>query len=380
MNPSSYEARLCAWIVKRWLAGKSTNVGLHRQLPPKLKKIVQSLDAKAGNRPAVLCKKFELVDDAIRDALAVSIFNAPQTEQPPNTSLTLADVAAIIQGVEWLWKGWIPYGMVTLVIAEPGVGKSAFVLGGLLPAVAMGRSFPDGQAGLIHPQKVIWCDTEATHAMTVDRAKEWGIPPNMLLLPGDDPLESISIDDKDQLDQLKAHIVREKSPLLVIDSLRSAHGGEENSSQVIGQIMKSLAVIAQSTKCAILLVHHTRKIPEGQSVNSNSSRGSNAATALARSVIALSKPNPGDATVRVESVKSNVGKKPEPFGFTIEDDGISFCDAPSGAEESRRTSRCEEAQEFLSDFLAEGPRTQRSVEEAAKSRGIFSKTLIGLAF
>ena len=38
---------------------------------------------------------------------------------------TMADAAKLISGVKYLLKGWIPYGMVTGVVAEPGVYRIA---------------------------------------------------------------------------------------------------------------------------------------------------------------------------------------------------------------------------------------------------------------
>ena len=44
--------------------------------------------------------------------------------------------------------------------SRSGPLPTAFVLGGILPAIVQGLKFPDGQGGLKVPHPVIWCDTE----------------------------------------------------------------------------------------------------------------------------------------------------------------------------------------------------------------------------
>jgi predicted ATP-dependent serine protease len=375
VDVSTYQIRLFGWIAKRWLAHQPIDAALTTQLPTAWRKMFRTSNSKPGDRLRLLMSTLDSLESEQRDALAVSTLNASSAETPPNPSINLNDVAAIFQGVEWLWKDWIPFGMVTLLIAEPGVGKSAFVLGGLAPAITVGHQFPDGQTGFEIVGPVIWCDTESAHAMTIERAVLWKLPNDKILLPGDDPLESISIDNEEHLKQLKAQIIRERVKLVVIDSLRSAHAGEENCSRDAVLTMKKLAHIAQSTNCAILVVHHTRKIRDGQSVNSNSSRGSNAITAMARSVIALSKPDPNDDTVLVQVVKSNVGKYPAPLGFRIESEGISCCEPPAELQRSSRPSQFEAAKAFLSECLADGPQSHSRIEQLAGEQGIATTTL-----
>lgn len=374
-KPTPYELRLFGWIAKHILHGKCVDPANIQQLPAELKQIVRCSVGASERDVALLITKISAAQPELRDLLATATVNAPDIEQAPKTSTTLGDVASIIKGVEWLWNPWIPLGLVTLVIAEPGIGKSAFLLGGILPPIILGTPFPDGQKGLEVPRPAIWCDTESAHAMTIERVARWSLPSDRLLLPGDNPLDSISIDNDQELHDLSQQIRRENAPITIIDSLRSAHGGEENSSRDVGMIMKGLAEIAQDTRTAIVVVHHTRKIKDGQPVGYNAARGSNAIIAMARSVIALSRPDPEVATIRVEIVKSNVAPIPGPLGFTIKENGIQFCEPPSAASNFRAQSRLEEAMVFLREVLADGDKPMREIESAAKERGLSPRTL-----
>src|SRR5439155_4202154 len=68
---------------------------------------------------------------------------------------TMADAARLISGVKFLVRGWIPFSMVTGIVAEPGVGKSAFVLWLVLTIVTAGK-WLNGTQGPRKPARVLW--------------------------------------------------------------------------------------------------------------------------------------------------------------------------------------------------------------------------------
>ena len=57
---------------------------------------------------------------------------------------SLAEIAETLPPVRWLWHGWIPQGMVSLLGAFQGTGKSYFVLD-LARTIIEGGPWPDGQ-------------------------------------------------------------------------------------------------------------------------------------------------------------------------------------------------------------------------------------------
>jgi hypothetical protein len=46
--------------------------------------------------------------------------------------------------VDWFWYPYIPYGKITLVQGDPGIGKSSMVLN-LLALASTGEKMPDGK-------------------------------------------------------------------------------------------------------------------------------------------------------------------------------------------------------------------------------------------
>jgi hypothetical protein len=70
--------------------------------------------------------------------------------------------------VRWLWPGWIPRGMITLLGAYQGTGKSYFVLD-IARTVIHGGPWPDG-APAEKLGTVIYVDAEAIPQVNNERA------------------------------------------------------------------------------------------------------------------------------------------------------------------------------------------------------------------
>jgi hypothetical protein len=265
------------------------------------------------------------------------------------TTATMADAAQLIASVRYLVRDWIPYGMVTGFIAEPGVGKSAF---GLWTAgtIMSGGTWFNGTKGP-EPSYVLWCPTENDMAITKDRMEKWGIPFERLLLPfAEDPLRSVDLLNDDHLTRLEKLICKYKPKAMFVDSLRGAHDGDENCSRV-GKVLQNLAAIAERTGTAVIVVHHTRKLTEGEEVSANSSRGSNSILALFRSQLGFDRPDPESDLVRVRILKENLGLAPKPIGFRITSKGLEFDSAPEKRDKDTQKAK---AGEWLAERLGDG--------------------------
>ena len=82
--------------------------------------------------------------------------------------------------IEWLWKGWIPRGMLTLFGAMPSAGKSYVALD-LARRVIEGTSFPDGTP-VVDQGSVIYVDAENAPQIHNRRAIAWGMDRSQLYL------------------------------------------------------------------------------------------------------------------------------------------------------------------------------------------------------
>ena len=94
---------------------------------------------------------------------------------------------------------------------------------------------------------------------------------------------------------LVAEIWTRKIDVLIVDPFVSSHRAEENDNGQIDTIAKQWASIARETNCAIVLVHHSRKLA-GQQVDAEAARGASALSNAARSVLVLNRMQIGEAS------------------------------------------------------------------------------------
>jgi hypothetical protein len=100
-------------------------------------------------------------------------------------------------------------------------------------------------------------------------------------------------------------------------------------------------------------------------------RGSSVLAQVAACVLGVDQPDRQAPARRVSCGKANLGPLPEPFGFTITDEGLCFGPPPA---RHAQASRLDEAKAFLRRALANGPRPANEVKEEAKEEGIAEHT------
>ena len=93
---------------------------------------------------------------------------------------TLAEMAADLKPVTWLWENWIPRGMLSLLGAYQGGGKSYFVMD-LARAVIAGDQWPDGTP-VAESGTVVYVDAEAIPQVNNERAQKLAVDNTQLYL------------------------------------------------------------------------------------------------------------------------------------------------------------------------------------------------------
>lgn len=292
----------------------------------------------------------------------------------------LPDLAAVrkqMGDIKWLWPGWIPQGFLTVLSADPGVGKSAIALH--LAGVACGaiKRWPDEENPRADFQKqyVLWAEAEGSLAIHAARSPGFGVPDDAIVFfPGD--FETFRLDNPQHVAGLEAAVEEYKPALVVVDSFRASHGLQENDS-TLGLLLAPLAGIAQRHKIAILLIHHFRKGNGRRNPSLDDLRGSGAIGAVARSVLAADVPNPDyPHRRRLSVVKNNLSEHPAPLGWEWRDGvsgkSLSFDDNPPAAPGGKGTpSAKDEAREALLELLADGqPQSRKWIIGELVGRGI----------
>jgi AAA domain len=277
--------------------------------------------------------------------------------------------------VDWLWPGRVPLGMPTLLIGDPGLGKSLFSLdlagqvsrdGGDLLIL----SAEDHPGATIRPRaEAVGADLDRLHIVGVRRD---GIEDG-LLLP----------DDAGALGDL---VLALDARLVIVDPL-TAHLPESVNSwrdQSVRRALAPLHRLAEQLSCAVLLLAHLNKARGADALYR--AGGSIGIPAAVRSALLLARdpedPDGERGSQRILAhVKCNVGEQADSLACRIEsvqlDDGIGtarftvtgtstttaadLLDAPSGEERTER----DEAADFLRAELANGPRPARGLIRGA---------------
>ena len=210
----------------------------------------------------------------------------------------------------WLIKPWLLKGTVACVVAPGGTGKSTFVTA-LALSVATGRELLDKY--VIGGGQPVWVwnledDLDELSRSIQAAAAHHGLSeedfaPRLFVDSAlDGAVLCTAVEDKTGFrvyepvfSALTEELKRRGIKVLIVDPFISSHAVDENSNSKIDKIVKAWARVAKEADCAIILVHHTSKAG-GQEVNANSARGASALVSAARSVLAINRMSPDEAS------------------------------------------------------------------------------------
>ena len=287
---------------------------------------------------------------------------------------TWAELDRYLPSIEWEWAGWVPRGLLTLLVGAPGEGKSALALA-LVACVIKGTQWPD-RTQIKDPSLAVWCETESAQAVNLERARAWKLPLERILIPQtNDMLSTVQLDTAEGWEALETACSRPGVRLVIVDSLSGAHRGDENSASM-RDLLTNLASLAQSTGLAMLVVHHLRKkgLFDGGKIDLDRVRGSSVIVQWARVVLAIDRPNAEyePDRVRLSQLKNNLARFPQPLGFEISDAGLDFGEAP---QEPRTETQVDKACDLLRALLADGPMPANDIFEEGEGAGYSKITL-----
>lgn len=301
--------------------------------------------------------------------------------------LTFADTVQP-EKVAWLWPGYIPFGKVTMLDGDPGLGKSTILIdiaGKLSRGVALpnGKQHPpmgtillmgeDGAGDTIVPRLI---NAQADLGRvgirdTYTNDKEVEIPPSF---PSD-------------LEKLKEDIIAAQAGLVVVDPVMSYLDPDINSNndQQVRRALMPLAMLAEETGAAIVLLRHLNKSQSGSALYRGG--GSIGFVGVARSALIVAR-DPDDSTrVVLASTKSNLGPPPPALNYRLAgcENGAARVEweghSSHTAETLVQTQNTEEhgamqdAVAFLCEILADGPMLVKTIQKMARDAMIADRTL-----
>lgn len=292
------------------------------------------------------------------------------------------EVAARHPAVAWLWEGWIPRSMLSLVVAKPGVGKTHWMLD-LVRVLQQGRAWPDGQPGPAR-SNTVWIEGEGISPEVVERGEALGIDMEQMYMIEASDGEILDLSSLAWQEEVIETVAAVKPSLVVVDSLSTITPNGQDRSEQVTPLLIWLVGLARWSGAAVALIHHLRKSNGAQMefplISIDDIRGSGQIVAQSRSVIAVNKMSHDlDAPRRLEVLKKTIsrGATPKPLGMTAmkRPDGLvdrfEYGDAPSIENGVKR----EECAEWLVDMLSDGPVGLKALVEAGEKMG-FNKTMI----
>jgi hypothetical protein len=320
----------------------------------------------------------------VGDETLQDVMNDIRSAGEPLTFPNLAEIADNLKPIRWLWPNWVPRGMLSILGAYQGTGKSYLVLD-LARTVIHGGPWPDGtlseQLG-----KVLYVEAESVPQITNERAIGLGLDRRQLWLMMPDNGELLDLTQTVWRDRLLDMALTIKPELIIIDSLTSISSAGQNSVEDTNRLLMFLVGIARELDCGLLVLHHLRKPGGGQlslpGMSLHDFRGSSHITAMARTVLGLNVIQNGrqfslNGPRRLDLVKTNLGSYPEGIGIEMqrEEERVKFVygKAPSFDQQESPADNCEE---WLLEYLEEnGPSRPADVLTAAEEKGFTTSTV-----
>jgi hypothetical protein len=288
------------------------------------------------------------------------------------------------KAVNWFWKPYLPFGMLTMLSGDPGVGKSYIALS-VAAAITTGRVPYTG--GVVEPGNVV--------CLTVENSPEYVLRPRYDSLGGDPKRFVIlrgAISGKPEkcerrgvtladVSLLREALERTQARLVLIDPIQSYFGTDVDTHKAseTRPILDGLARVAEDSGSCFLLTRHLSKAPTGRAIHRG--LGSIDLTGAVRTEL-LAGRLPDDPTQRaLVQIKSNLGEFGPPLGFVIEADGsfrwtgaIQITAAELLAPDSvgSKKTKGEDGCDFLRSRLQNGP---VRVEVLTKESGMNDRTL-----
>ena len=322
-----------------------------------------------------------------RIAHAVALAQAELNGDAPDGAYRTPLASIRREEVQWLWPDRVPLGMLTLLIGDPGLGKSLLAL---LLAASTSRaggdvlilSAEDHAGATIRPRaEALEADLDRLHIVGMRRE---GLEDG-LALP----------DDAGELDQQAREV---DARLVIVDPLM-AHLPESVNSwrdQSVRRALAPLHRLAEERGCAAIVIAHLNKARGADPLYR--AGGSIGIPAAVRSALLLGRdpeePEGDRGSQRILAhIKCNVAPQAESLACRVEPVQIEgderlvaprlaitgtsttsaaeLLDAPSGAERTER----DEAVDFLLEELADGPQPVKEVRRRARDAGISDRTL-----
>lgn len=300
------------------------------------------------------------------------------------------------QAIRWLWPGWLAQGKLHILAGAGGTGKTTLLLG-LIAAITTAGRWPDGEVCREPGNALIWSSEDDPSDTLVPRLIAAGADMNRVyILQGriNGEGEREPFDPSSDIDLLRATAEEIGGiSLLMLDPVVSAVKGDMHKANDVRRGLQGVVDFAEQNLCAVVGISHFAKGGAGSSP-ADRVIGSQAFSALARTVLVAAKQEDSDARVLARA-KSNIGTDEGGISYTIEpltiEGGIEATRAVwgeliqgsareilgdvEGNEDETRLDDSDDPAEALQRILAKGPLPGKEAKSLMMGNGYTQKQI-----
>ena len=233
----------------------------------------------------------------------------------PAGGTRLSDVQAT--RTEWLWKPYIPRGKITLITADPGVGKTFLALY-LTAQVSSGEPFyGEPEDAYRMPEFAVFQTAEDGFADTIKPRLTPMLPDFSHILNIDETHEALSLTDQ-RIEQ----IMYECQPaLMVFDPLQAYLGADVDMhrANAVRPVLAHISRLAEMYNTAVVFIMHNSKMQQNKAIYR--ALGSIDITAVARSMLVIGNSPEGDGSLTLCQEKSSLAEPGRSVRFSLLPDG-----------------------------------------------------------
>lgn len=250
------------------------------------------------------------VDDALLAGSAITI----HASLPGNTIVEGVRPASSYKtvAVDWLWKGWIPKGMLCVLEGDPGLGKST-LCADIAMRITTCTPFP-GEIDKPVCGSVLFLSAEDDPGrITVPRMRAAGANLDKVFFWDYHPTFP------EKLAQLEAIIEQMGIVLVILDPFLAFLDSDIDSykDQNIRQVLTPISKMAERTGCSVLLIRHLNK-SQGQVNKMYKGTGSIAVVAAARVCLYMIQDEDSNDKI-LGQVKNNLAPAQASWAFEFEE-------------------------------------------------------------
>lgn len=308
----------------------------------------------------------------------------------PSVRLIRGD-AVKLEPVRWLWRGFLPAGMLTILGGAPGCGKTTIALS-LAATVTRGAAWPDGSRCAQAGDVLIWSGEDAPAVLAARLVAAGADMTRVHFIDGVTDRDGDAFDPGRDMDLLEATADTLQAPrLLILDPIVSAVAGDSHKGAEVRRALQPVVALGQRLGCAVLGITHFSKGTGGRDPVERVT-GSIAFAALARLVLVAAKVKPepgeeGEARRVLMRAKSNISADDGGFAYAlervepapgVEGQRVQWLEALQGTArellaeadaEPQRDDAADDAAQFLRGLLADGPAGATSIFKDAAGAG-----------